>query len=129
MIDEKNDNKELETARIGFFDKYDVYIVTDDRGVIPHFHIRDVETKGDKFHTSIMIENAEYFYHNNNENILSKKDICKMIDFFKEKYRYNKNWSKWEQLIALWNDNNMINHLDINVKMPDYTKLQNNKKQ
>ena len=43
-------------ARIGYFgdsDKYELFVETDDEETTPHFHIRDAETKGERFETCV----------------------------------------------------------------------------
>ena len=49
-----------EMARIGYVDNLELIIWTDDPGNIPHFHIRDRSTKGEKFNCCIRIDKAEY---------------------------------------------------------------------
>lgn len=46
-----------EMARVGYFgDKYEVYINTNDPGNEPHFHVRDIKTQGEDFHTCVKIK-------------------------------------------------------------------------
>ena len=66
----------LEMARVGDMDsKLAIYIRSNDPGNIPHFHIVDQVTMGDKFHTCIKIETAEYFHHTGKEDILNAVQV------------------------------------------------------
>ena len=112
-----------EMARVGFFDEYEIYIHTDDPGHIPHFHIWDAETRGDKFHTCIRIDKAEYFHHNGKEDTLNskdKKDLCKFLQSKPKNKRYD---TYWEYLISMWNDNNSIIEINEEQEMPNYILL------
>ena len=113
----------MEMARVGFFDEYEIYIHTDDPGNIPHFHIWDAETKGNKYHTCIRIDKPEYFHHTGKEDTLNskdKKDLVKFLNSKPKNKRYNTNW---EYLVSMWNDNNSKINVDEDIEMPDYTKL------
>lgn len=62
-----------EMTRIGFLPKttpfqYEIYVMTDDPGKIPHFHIsiRDYKKggiSGNEFHTCIDLTQPKYFHH------------------------------------------------------------------
>ena len=115
----------LEMARVGFIaDEYEVYIHTDDPGNIPHFHIWDAETRGQKFHTCIRIESPEYFHHTGKEDYLNSNMRKELIKFLKSKptklKRYNTNW---EVVVDMWNANNSKANVPDDLPMPDYTKL------
>lgn len=115
----------LEMARVGFIDdEYEVYIHTDDPGNVPHFHIWDAETRGQKFHTCICIESPEYFHHTGKEDYLNSSMRKELIKFLKSKptklKRYNTNW---EVVVDMWNANNSKANVPDDLPMPDYTKL------
>lgn len=115
----------LEMARVGFIDdEYEVYIHTDDLGNIPHFHIWDAETRGQKFHTCIRIESPEYFHHTGKEDYLNSSMRKELIKFLKSKptklKRYDTNW---EVVVDMWNANNSKANVPDDLPMPDYTKL------
>lgn len=115
----------LEMARVGFIDdEYEVYIHTDDPGNVPHFHIWDAETRGQKFHTCIKIESPEYFHHTGKEDYLNSSMRKELIKFLKSKptklKRYNTNW---EVVVDMWNANNSKANVPDDLPMPDYTKL------
>ncbi len=52
----------VEMARVGKYGIFDVYVHTDDKGKIPHFHIWNEETRGQKFHTCIQLLEPKYFF-------------------------------------------------------------------
>lgn len=117
----------FEMARVGFFDEYEIYIHTDDPGKIPHFHLWDAGTKGNKFHTCIRIDKSEYFHHTGKEDVLNtndKKDLCKFLSDKPKNKRYE---TYWEYLVSMWNDNNSDVEIPEDQSMPDYTKLPNKK--
>ena len=118
-------NEELlqEMARIGYLDGYEIYIHTDDSGNIPHFHIWDRNSKGEKFHTCIQIKEPKYFHHTGKENILNSKQKKDLYNLLQLPYRKNINITLWQHLIMSWNDNNSNILVDENQEMPDYTKL------
>ena len=118
-------NEELlqEMARIGYLDGYEIYIDTDDSGNIPHFHIWDRSSKGEKFHTCIQIKEPEYFHHTGKEDTLNSKQKKDLYNLLQLPYRKNINITLWQHLIMSWNDNNSNILVDENQEMPDYTKL------
>ena len=114
----------LEMARVGFIaDEYEVYIHTDDPGNIPHFHIWDAETRGQKFHTCICIESPEYFHHTGKEDYLNSSMRKELVRFLKSKSKNKRFSSNWEYLVSMWNDNNSKINVPEDITMPDYTKL------
>lgn len=114
----------LEMARVGFIDdEYEVYIHTDDPGNIPHFHIWDAETRGQKFHTCIRIESHEYFHHTGEEDYLNSSMRKELVRFLKGKSKNKRFSSNWEYLVSMWNNNNQLINVPDDLPMPDYTKL------
>ena len=112
-----------EMARVGFFDEYEIYIHTDDPGNIPHFHIWDAETRGNKYHTCIRIDKPKYFHHTGKEDILNSRDKRDLIEFLNSKPRNKRYDTNWEYLVSMWNDNNSKINVAEDIEMPDYTKL------
>lgn len=115
----------LEMARVGFIDnKYEVYVHTDDPGNIPHFHIWDAETRGQKFHTCIRIDSPEYFHHTGKEDYLSSGMKKELVTFLRSKpsklKRYDTNW---EVVVDMWNANNSNTNVPEDIIMPDYALL------
>lgn len=120
-----NDNLNLEEiARIGYTDDlYEVYVVTDDEGNVPHFHYRKITNGNYEFETSIRLDKPEYFYHTGKENILNKKQIKELVKFLKSQAKslvYNSNW---DFIKAMWNVNNANVLVDEEQLMPDYENL------
>ena len=112
---------DLEIARIGFTDdEYEIYVVTDDDGKIPHFHYLTNDGLI-KFYSCIKIENAEYFHHDNAQNILSHEQKINLIAFLNK--RCIRNMSNWEVLLDCWNMNNSEIQVSDSLAMPDYMNL------
>lgn len=113
-----------EMARIGFIDNLEVLIWTDDPGNIPHFHIRDISTKGEKFHCCVRIDRPEYFKHTGKEDSLNSKQKKNLINFLNSTSKLGgieiKNWDK---VVMYWNDNNSNLILPDDLEMPDYNLL------
>ena len=129
------DNYQIdEMARVGFLSKttpcpYEIYIMTDDPGKIPHFHIRDYKKKGksgQEFHTCIDLTQPKYFHHPGKQDNLSRKQLKELVDFLSSKYK-NRNETNWQHIIDAWNDNNSDVELNINSKIPNYTDIEDNK--
>lgn len=112
----------LEMARVGFFDKFEIYVHTDDPGNIPHLHIWDRGTRGQKFHTCISILEPEYFHHTGKERVLNTKQLKAMLIFLL-KPSEDFEGSNWNTLIRLWNMNNSTRKVPIDYPMPDYRLL------
>ena len=114
----------LEMARVGFIDnKYEVYIHTDDPGNIPHFHIWDAETRGQKFHTCIRIDSPQYFHHSGKEDTLNSSMKKELMSFLKSKSRNRRFNTNWEYLVSMWNDNNSNVEVTEDAQIPDYLTL------
>ena len=111
-----------EMSRIGFIGNYEIFIRTDDPGKYPHFHIWDRETRGQKFHTCVRLDDAKYFHHTGKEGVLNSKERKSLVAFLKLKHKYLE-ISNWMYLINEWNNNNSDVELDMNLLMPDYLNL------
>ena len=111
-----------EMSRIGYLDSYEIYIRTDDAGKIPHMHIWDRNTKGQKFHTCVRLDKAEYFHHTGKEDELNSAERKKLVEFLKSKHPKFK-MTNWKYLLIQWNENNSDVYIDEDSKMPDYRKL------
>lgn len=114
-----------EMARVGFTSDnvFEVYVHTDDSGKIPHFHVWDAETKGDKFHTCIRIDSPAYFHHTGKEGVLNSKEKKNLVQFLKSSCKNKKFDTNWELLVFMWNLNNSDVEIDSMQEMPDYLKL------
>lgn len=111
----------LEISQIGTFNKYTIIVWTNDSGNIPHFHILDKTTLGDKFHTCIKIETSEYFHHTGKEDLLNHKERKELMKFLNS----NDKWGEqiWVVLLKEWERNNSNISIDINQTIPDYTNI------
>ena len=79
---ELTDKMLMEMASIGDLDnKLTIIIRMNDPGNIPHFHIVDKQTLGNKFHTCIKIETAEYFHHTGKEDVLNSKQRKLLVNY------------------------------------------------
>lgn len=112
-----------EMARVGNLDdKLEIYIRTNDSGNIPHMHIWDSATLGQKFHTCIRLDKPEYFHHTGKEDVLNSKQKKDLTRFLSSKHR-RFNMTNWEVILIYWNDNNSKVTIDEDSEMPDYTLL------
>lgn len=112
----------FEMARIGFIGDLEIYIRTDDPGHIPHFHIWDKETKGDKFHSCVRIDKAAYFFHEGKRDILNSRQRKELVRFLESPYkRYN--ITNWQYLVGEWNNNNSTIEIPDDYPMPNYLML------
>lgn len=123
-----------EMARIGFLEKttpckYEIYVMTDDPGKIPHFHIRDYKKggrSGKEFHTCIDLTQPKYFHHPGKQDELNRKQLRELVDFLTSKYK-GREETNWQHVIDAWNDNNSDVELDIHSKIPNYVDIEDNK--
>ena len=115
-----------EMASVGFLTpKLEIYVNTNDGGDIPHFHIWDTTTRGDKFHTCIQIKDNKYFHHTGKEDFLNSKMRKYLIKFLQSNDEYGE--LNWKVLIKEWNRNNSNMKVDINTTMPDYSDIEDNR--
>lgn len=132
---DKKDKMLFEMASVGYFSvpksngkpgssKFKVF-VNGGEGNIPHMHIWDDDTDGERFHTCVCLNEIEYFHHSGKEDILSKKQKEALVDFLKSECSKNKRYkTNWEYLLSMWNDNNVDKiHVDEYADLLDYTKL------
>lgn len=115
-----------EMARVGSFDKFDIFVRTNDSGKIPHFHIVDSNTMGDNFHSCVKILSPEYFVHEGKEDKLNsdqRKDLVKFLSKNSDEIEPFNKFSNWLILVFMWNKNNSDVKVNPTIDMPDYTKL------
>ena len=98
-----------------------IYVRSNDPCNIPHFHIVDKTTLGNKFHTCIKIETSEYFHHTGKEDVLNSKERKQLLDFLN--YSNELGVSNWRYLLLSWNTNNSTKKVNMNIQMPDYTNI------
>lgn len=113
-------------ARIGYVTNLELYVNTDDGGMIPHFHLRD-KTDWDKFHTCIQIEQPKYFLHEGKEDTLNSKQKKELQSFMESpvtlKSYADKFENNWELVCFLWDSNNSSKMISEDAVQPDYTQL------
>jgi len=119
-----------EMARLGFIkdkqgkkNEYEVYLYTNDPGKIAHFHMRDVETNGQKFNTYIEIEKAEYFHHEGKEDVLNSIQKQNLINFLNEKNSKFFDLTNYQVMIKFWNINNSDVEIDEETEIPNYSQM------
>lgn len=108
--------KELaKISQVGTFDKYTIIVEINEIANIPHFHI-----VGNKFHTCIKIEKAEYLHHSE-KDVLNHKEKKELMKFLNS----NDKWGEqnWVVLLKEWERNNPNTSIDIKQPIPDYTLL------
>lgn len=124
MYNFKNEKWLMEMAKIGSYNDFDVIVRTNDPGNIPHFHIIDSNTQGERFHTCVMLKKAHYFSHTGKEDRLNSKQREELIKFLQQVDKNSRHKDTyWETLIDEWNRNNSKIKVSTTQEMPDYTKL------
>ena len=123
-------------ARIGYFgdsDKYELFVETDDEETTPHFHIRDAETKGERFETCVCFGTNRYCLHGTYKDILTPEQQTKLMDFMESLSLY-KPYSlplirNYEWAADMWNTNNEGTQVSLrydngdDVIIPDYSRI------
>lgn len=122
------DNNLLEYARVGYIGKnndLEVYVMTDDPGYVPHFHIRDVKTRGSEFDTCIEIGRSEYFLHGHHKCKLNSNGRKELAEFMKSACPNAKYETNYELVVDMWNMNNsnMLVEYTGKENIPDYNQL------
>lgn len=113
-----------EMARVGFVDDFEVIVYTDDPGNIPHVHIVDTATRGEKFSSCIKLEVDEYFPHGGKyRDKFNAKERKAFDKFMRSKPRNNRYATNYEYACEMWNGNNLKTTVDSSREQPDYTKL------
>lgn len=119
---ELNERLLFEMSQIGDLDnKLIIYVRSNEGGNIPHFHIVDKQTLGNKFHTCVKIENATYFHHTGKEGVLNSKQRKLLVEFLRKDF--DEDTTNWKYLIMTWNANNSSTKLSKRMQMPNYTNL------
>ena len=94
--------------------KFKVFVCGDEFA-IPHMHIWDDETDGNKI---------GYFLHTGKEDILTPKQKKYLVAFLKEECKNKRYKTNWEYALSMWNDNNTDKtQVDETSEVLDYTKL------
>ena len=123
-------------ARIGYFgdsDKYELFVETDDEETTPHFHIRDAETKGERFETCVCLETNRYCLHGKHKDILTPEQQTMLMEFMESLSMYKPCSTplirNYEWAVDMWNLNNEATQVSLrydsgdDVIIPDYSKI------
>ena len=109
-----------EIVRITFTN--DVYVYIDDFGNIPHFHYKKKDSIKD--YTCICLKEAKYFYHEDKQRTLNKRERKDLVEFLNSKtLKYRGDITNWEYLLDAWNSNNSSVLVEPNLPMPNYLEL------
>lgn len=123
-------------ARIGYFgdnDEYELFVETDDEETTPHFHIRDAETKGERFETCVCFEANCYCLHGEYKDVLTPEQQALLKEYMESLSLY-KLYSlplvrNYEWAADMWNLNNEATQVSLrydsedDVIIPDYEKM------
>lgn len=113
-------------ARVGYTsDRYEIYVNTNDGGMIPHFHYR-LSSDWSKFHTCICIDKSEYFHHNGKEDVLNSKQKRALQKFMTSKVcgkYFDRFRNNWELVCFLWDINNSDVEVSNDIQQPNYINL------
>ena len=123
-------------ARIGYLgdnDEYELFVETDDEETTPHFHIRDVETKGERFETCVCFGANRYCLHGTYKDVLTSEQQALLKEYMESLSRY-KLYSfplmrNYEWAAEMWNLNNEATQVPLSydsgddVIIPDYDKM------
>jgi len=110
-------------VRLGFIGSngdLEVYIMTDDLGYIPHFHIRDRTTRGKYFNTCIELSTNRYFMHGSHKSKLNAKQMEELAEFIESPCKTGKYKSNYELAVDMWNLNNSNVNIEFNGSIPNY---------
>jgi hypothetical protein len=118
-----------EMARVGFLDKLEICVYTDDPRNVPHVHIRDVATRGKLFDACVKLEYPEYFDHGCHTDTLNSKQKRELDKFMNSAPAKGVFKTNYEKAVYMWNDNNSNKDVEFEyyddgrVIVPDYTTL------
>ena len=123
-----DDSNLMEYARVGFVgDKggLEVYVMTDDPGYIPHFHVRDYKTRGKEFDTCIEIQRNKYFIHGHHSGKLNAAQRKSLAEFMEGPCQNGKYGSNYELTVDMWNLNNSNANVEFDGEtIPDYRTIE-----
>ena len=118
-----------EMARIGWIPPIDtkgveVYVMTNDRGNVPHFHIRKYgDNHQFEWETCIQYTSAEYFKHGKYINDLPRVYGKKLDGMLRQNNPKDPGRTYWQSAIVAWNVNNSEIELPFDLVQPDYSVL------
>lgn len=119
-----------EMARVSkFSDNFDIVVLTDDHGYVPHVHIIDLPTRGREFDCCVQLGTNRYFQHGEHQDTMNTKMRKAFNKLMREPHRNVHYRNVYEYAVNLWNDNNSNSYVQIeeddegNVIVPDYTNI------
>ena len=118
-----------EMARVGFADDLIVWVWTDDPGYIPHVHVVDRETKGERLDACIRLDSPAYFKHGTHTDELNASQRKEFHRFMHQPAKNGLFRTNYEYAVMLWNDNN--SEVSVTAKtdnagntiVPDYSEI------
>lgn len=125
IMEYTGDKKKPTIIDIGTAGDLNVYIVKDDEGVIPHFHVRDAKD-GRKFRSTILLAKPWYMIHSFRTDLLNSDQKLALSIFMEsesslsEKYGMKNNW---ELACFMWDTYNLLYHVPSEIEEPDYMDL------
>ena len=121
-LQEHQDKMLLRMARIGDIDDKLIYIIRlSEPNNVPHFHICDRATYGNKFHVCIKNKESEYHNYTGDGDVLSADIKRRLVEFLCSSDKWGMN--HWDIVLQEWNRNNPDIEIDPKTPMPDYNKL------
>ena len=125
-------------ARIGYLgdnDEYEIFVETDDEETTPHFHMRDTETKGERFETCVCFETNRYCLHGKYKDVLTPEMQAQLREYMRwiSQYKLYKLpfIRNYEWAVEMWNLNNEATQVSLRYDhrdeaiIPDYDKMNN----
>ena len=116
-------------ARVGYFGaRYEVYVVTDDSGKIPHVHIRRTMEKEKVSEVCVRLDIPGYFHHGQSTAVLNASESEAFDAFMNAKPEIGRYDTNYELAVDMWNLNNADSAFSPrlqngNAVIPDYTLL------
>lgn len=135
-FNERDQREMVDIARIGFIEDlgFEVFVRTDDEESVPHVHIWDYDTRGEKFNSCVKLLTPEYLtYRDKCNNVFNPRQKEAFTNFMSEvKTSLIKRvpaMTNYEFSCWMWGDNNSNMDVDVqydendNPIIPDYSKL------
>lgn len=135
-FNERDQREMVDIARIGFIEDlgFEVFVRTDDEESVPHVHIWDYDTRGEKVNSCVKLLIPEYLTHRDKcNNVFNPRQKEAFTNFMSEvKTSLIKRvpaMTNYEFSCWMWGDNNSNMDVDVqydendNPIIPDYSKL------
>lgn len=97
---------DYERARIGYIgDLFEVFVITDDQGKVPHVHLRRVDS--DENEISVRLDSKGYYFHGTATGRFRNNDEIRAYDMFMISGSHNAKYpTNYFLAIEMWNMNN-----------------------